>query len=77
VRLGNLGLDWSAGREQGSASRVASRRRWLSDTVAGSALGYAIGKVLWESACAPQKGAPSDVLHKVKIVETPANLSTG
>ena len=28
-------------------ARVGSRNHWLSDTVAGSALGYAIGRVFW------------------------------
>ncbi len=39
-------------------ARVGSRQHWLSDTVAGRVLGYAIGKVFWESSRAPQKGAP-------------------
>jgi len=30
-------------------ARVGSRQHWLSDTVAGSALGYGIGKVFWEA----------------------------
>ena len=39
-------------------ARVGSRNHWVSDTVAGSVLGYTIGKVFWESSRAPQKGAP-------------------
>ena len=39
-------------------ARVGSRNHWVSDTVAGSVLGYAIGKVFWEASRAPQKGAP-------------------
>ncbi len=39
-------------------ARVGSRNHWVSDTVAGSLLGYAIGKVFWESSRAPQKGEP-------------------
>jgi membrane-associated phospholipid phosphatase len=39
-------------------ARVGSRNHWVSDTVAGSLLGYAIGKVFWESSRAPQQGEP-------------------
>ncbi len=31
-------------------ARVGSRNHWISDTVAGSVLGYGIGKILWESS---------------------------
>lgn len=31
-------------------ARVGSRNHWVSDTVAGSLLGYGIGKILWESS---------------------------
>jgi membrane-associated phospholipid phosphatase len=44
-------------------ARVGSREHWVSDTVAGSVLGYAIGRVFWESARAPQKGAPRVLIH--------------
>ncbi len=37
-------------------ARVASRKHWLSDTVAGSLLGYGIGSVFWESARNPRSG---------------------
>ena len=44
-------------------ARVGSRQHWVSDTVAGSVLGYAIGKVLWQSSRTPQKGAPRVMIH--------------
>ncbi|MBE0613179.1 MAG: YjbH domain-containing protein [Burkholderiales bacterium] len=44
-------------------ARVGSRNHWLSDTVAGSALGYAIGRVFWESSRKPQKGTPRVLVH--------------
>ena len=33
----------------GSAGRVAGRKHWVSDTVAGSILGYAVGSWLWHA----------------------------
>jgi hypothetical protein len=33
----------------GSAGRVAGRKHWVSDAVAGSVIGYAIGSWLWEA----------------------------
>ena len=48
-------------------ARVGSRQHWLSDTVAGSALGYAIGKVFWESSRAPNKGAPRVLVHPAGV----------
>ena len=39
-------------------ARVGSRNHWVSDTVAGSVLGYTIGKVFWEASRTPPKGAP-------------------
>jgi len=44
-------------------ARVGSRQHWVSDTVAGSVLGYAIGKVFWESSRAPKKGEPRVLIH--------------
>ena len=32
-----------------NAARVGSREHWLSDTVAGSAMGYALGRLAWEA----------------------------
>jgi len=48
-------------------ARVGSRQHWLSDTIAGSALGYAIGRVFWESSRAPQKGAPRVMVHPAGV----------
>jgi membrane-associated phospholipid phosphatase len=48
-------------------ARVGSRNHWLSDTVAGSALGYAIGRVFWESSRTPQKGAPRVLIHPAGV----------
>ena len=33
----------------GSAGRVAGRKHWVSDTVAGGILGYAVGSWLWSA----------------------------
>ena len=48
-------------------ARAGSRQHWLSDTVAGSVLGYAIGKVFWESSSAPRKGAPRVLIHPAGV----------
>ena len=48
-------------------ARVGSRQHWVSDTVAGSLLGYAIGKVFWESSRAPNKGAPRVLIHPAGV----------
>jgi membrane-associated phospholipid phosphatase len=48
-------------------ARVGSRQHWVSDTVAGSLLGYAIGKVFWESSRAPSKGAPRVQIHPAGV----------
>lgn len=39
-----------------NAGRVTSREHWLSDTVASSLLGYAIGDFFWQERRAPSKG---------------------
>jgi membrane-associated phospholipid phosphatase len=44
-------------------ARVGSRAHWVSDTVAGSLLGYGIGKVFWESSRSPKKGEPRVMVH--------------
>lgn len=36
-------------------ARVGSRQHWVSDTVAGSLLGYGIGKIFWESSHSANK----------------------
>lgn len=38
--------------------RVADRRHWLSDTVAGSLLGYAVGSLLWNAHRKPDRYSP-------------------
>jgi len=48
-------------------ARVGSRQHWVSDTVAGSVLGYAIGKVFWESSRAPRKGEARVMIHPAGI----------
>jgi membrane-associated phospholipid phosphatase len=38
--------------------RVADRQHWLSDTVAGSLLGYGLGRIFWEAGRARGKNSP-------------------
>ncbi len=40
-------------------ARAGGRQHWLSDTVAGSLLGYGIGRIFWESSRAPGKNRPN------------------
>ena len=52
-----------------NAGRIASREHWLSDTVASSLLGYAIGDFFWQERRSPGKGpkvlvGPSSVTLK-------------
>ena len=44
-------------------ARVGSRKHWVSDTVAGSLLGYGIGRYFWESSRKPAKGEPRVMLQ--------------
>jgi len=44
-------------------ARVGSRKHWVSDTVAGSVLGYTIGSVFWQSSRSPKKGEPRVMIH--------------
>lgn len=39
-------------------SRTGSRQHWLSDTVAGSAIGYGLGRLFWQSGREQAKGEP-------------------
>jgi membrane-associated phospholipid phosphatase len=39
-------------------ARVGSREHWVSDTVAGSLLGYAVGRIFWESSRSEGKSEP-------------------
>jgi membrane-associated phospholipid phosphatase len=48
-------------------ARVGTRQHWVSDTVAGSVLGYALGRVFWESSRAPKKGEPRVLIHPAGI----------
>ena len=48
-------------------ARVGGRKHWVSDTVAGSLLGYAIGKVFREASRAPKKGAPRVLIHPAGV----------
>jgi membrane-associated phospholipid phosphatase len=41
-----------------NAARVGSREHWLSDTVAGSVLGYALGHFAWEARRESRRNAP-------------------
>jgi membrane-associated phospholipid phosphatase len=43
--------------------RIGSREHWLSDTVAGSLLGYGIGRLFLESARGPKGSGPRVELH--------------
>jgi len=48
--------------------RIAGRSHWVSDTVAGSLLGYAIGRIFWESARKPQtQGVPRVLLSPTGV----------
>jgi membrane-associated phospholipid phosphatase len=40
-------------------ARAGSRQHWVSDTVAGSLLGYGIGRIFWESSRAPGRSRPN------------------
>ena len=41
-----------------SLARVTKREHWMSDVVAGSLLGYGIGRIMWETSQVQNKGAP-------------------
>jgi membrane-associated phospholipid phosphatase len=41
-----------------NAGRIASREHWLSDTVASSFLGFAIGDFFWEQRRKPDDKGP-------------------
>ncbi|MBI4293886.1 MAG: YjbH domain-containing protein [Betaproteobacteria bacterium] len=44
-------------------ARVGSREHWFSDTVAGSLIGYGIGRIFWESSRTARKGEPRVLVH--------------
>ena len=39
-------------------ARVGSREHWVSDTVAGSLIGYGLGRIFWESSRSRGKNEP-------------------
>jgi hypothetical protein len=41
-----------------NAASVGSRDHWLSDTVAGSVLGYALGQLAWQARREARRNAP-------------------
>ncbi|MBI5919189.1 MAG: YjbH domain-containing protein [Nitrosomonadales bacterium] len=51
-------------------ARVGSRNHWVSDTVAGSVLGYGIGKILWESSRSPLSNYPSVGVNGRELILT-------
>ncbi len=42
--------------------RIGSREHWVSDTVAGSLIGYGLGRIFWQSVRSPKKGEPRVML---------------
>ncbi len=48
-------------------ARVGSREHWLSDTVAGSLLGYGLGRIFWESSRSRDKSIPRVMLYPNEI----------
>ncbi|TAN54389.1 MAG: phosphatase PAP2 family protein, partial [Betaproteobacteria bacterium] len=58
------GADWLYGAAAiTTLARVGSREHWVSDAVAGSLLGYAIGHLFHEASRAHGKGAPRVLLE--------------
>ena len=43
-------------------ARFGSNKHWVSDTVAGSLLGYGIGRIFWESSRAPGRNRPNVIV---------------
>jgi len=50
-----------------NAGRIASREHWLSDTVAGSLIGYALGDFFWEQRRKPNSKAPKVGVSKTGV----------
>jgi membrane-associated phospholipid phosphatase len=48
-------------------ARVGSREHWVSDTVGGSLLGYAVGRIFWESSRSPGKNEPRVMVSPTSI----------
>ena len=53
-----------------SLARVTRREHWMSDVVAGSLLGYGIGRIFWESSRSAAKG-------EARVSVNPAGVSVG
>ncbi len=58
--------DWLYGvAALSNLGRIAGRAHWVSDTVGGSLLGYAVGRLFWEASRKPQsQGVPRVVLNR-------------
>jgi hypothetical protein len=54
-----------------SLGRVAGRKHWVSDTVAGGIIGYAVGSILWQG----QRGMRDDKSSRLSIVPGNKELS--
>jgi len=50
-----------------NVARVGSRQHWYSDTVAGSVIGYGIGRIFWESSRPVNRPGPSLALDRSGI----------
>jgi len=51
------GMEWLYGvAALTNAARTGSREHWLSDTVGGAVLGYAIGSLAWEARRESRRG---------------------
>jgi membrane-associated phospholipid phosphatase len=58
------GAEWLYGvAALANVARVGSREHWVSDTVAGSLIGYGVGRLFWESA-RRKGGGPALVLER-------------
>ncbi|MGE5526742.1 MAG: YjbH domain-containing protein [Rhodospirillaceae bacterium] len=44
-------------------ARIGSREHWVSDTVAGSVIGYGLGRIFWQSGKDQGKNQPRVILH--------------
>lgn len=44
-------------------ARIGSREHWVSDTVAGSVIGYGLGRIFWQSGKDPGKNQPRVMLQ--------------
>jgi membrane-associated phospholipid phosphatase len=57
--------DWLYGvAALSNLGRIAGRAHWVSDTVGGSLLGYALGRLFWEASRKPQsQGVPRVLLN--------------